>query len=53
MGAIRPSSSLWGAPVLFAKKTDGSLRFCMDYRALNKLTIKDLYPLPHHKDLLD
>ena len=52
-GAIRPSSSPWGAPVLFVKKLDGSLRFCMDYRALNKLTVKDAYPLPHHEDLVD
>ena len=53
MGAIRPSSLPWGAPVLFAKKPDGSLQFCVDYRALNKLTIKDSYPLPCHEDLLD
>ena len=53
MGAIRPSSSPWGAPVLFAKKPNGSLQFCVDYCALNKLTIEDLYPLPCHKDLLD
>ena len=53
MGAIRPSSLPWGAPVLFSKKPDGSLQFCMDYRVLNKLTIKDLYPLPCHEDLLD
>ena len=53
MGAIRPSSLLWGAPILFAKKADGFLQFCVDYRVLNKLIIRDLYPLPHHKDLLD
>ena len=52
-GAIRPSSSPWGAPVLFAKKPDGSLRFCVDYRALNKITVKDSYPLPRHEDLMD
>ena len=53
MGAIRPSSLPWGAPVLFAKKPDGSLQFCMDYCALNKLTIRDSYLLPRHEDLLD
>jgi hypothetical protein len=50
---IRPTSSSHGAPVLFVKKKDGSLRLCVDYRALNKITKKDRYPLPLTKDLLD
>nr|GEU42707.1 hypothetical protein [Tanacetum cinerariifolium] len=50
---IRPSSSSWGAPVLFVKKKDGSLRMCIDYRELNKLTIKNRYPLPKIDDLFD
>nr|GEV87937.1 putative reverse transcriptase domain-containing protein [Tanacetum cinerariifolium] len=45
-GFIRPSSSHWGAPVLFVKKKDGSFRMCFDYQELNKLTIKNRYPLP-------
>nr|GEY81762.1 hypothetical protein [Tanacetum cinerariifolium] len=45
-GFIRPSLSPWGAPVLFVKKKDGSFRMCIDYRELNKLTIKNRYPLP-------
>ncbi|GKD88218.1 putative reverse transcriptase domain-containing protein, partial [Tanacetum coccineum] len=45
-GLIRPSSSIWGAPILFVKKKDGSMRMCIDYRELNKLTIKNRYPLP-------
>ncbi|GKF54308.1 hypothetical protein Tco_0161218, partial [Tanacetum coccineum] len=45
-GFIRPSSSPWGAPVLFVKKKDGSFRMCIDYRELNKLTVKNRYPLP-------
>ncbi|GKE94667.1 hypothetical protein Tco_1579522 [Tanacetum coccineum] len=45
-GFIRPSSSPWGAPVLFVKKKDGSFRMCIDYRELNKLTVKNCYPLP-------
>ncbi|GKC15037.1 putative reverse transcriptase domain-containing protein, partial [Tanacetum coccineum] len=44
-GFIRPSSSPWGAPVLFVKKNDGSFRMCIDYRELNKLTVKNRYPL--------
>ncbi|GKB49409.1 putative reverse transcriptase domain-containing protein [Tanacetum coccineum] len=52
-GFIRPSHSPWGAPVLFVKKKDGSLRMCIDYRELNKLTIKNRYPLPRIDDLFD
>ncbi|GJY44508.1 putative reverse transcriptase domain-containing protein [Tanacetum coccineum] len=52
-GFIRPSSSPWGAPVLFVKKKDGSFRICIDYRELNKLTIKNRYPLPRIDDLFD
>ncbi|GJR30863.1 putative reverse transcriptase domain-containing protein [Tanacetum coccineum] len=50
---IRPSSSPWGAPVLFMKKKDRSFRMCIDYRELNKLTVKNRYPLPRIKDLFD
>nr|GFB65073.1 putative reverse transcriptase domain-containing protein [Tanacetum cinerariifolium] len=52
-GFIRPSSSPWGAPVLFVKKKDGSFRMCIDYRELNKLTIKNRYLLPRIDDLFD
>ncbi|KAI3797604.1 hypothetical protein L1987_32864 [Smallanthus sonchifolius] len=52
-GFIRPSHSPWGAPVLFVKKKDGSFRMCIDYRELNKLTIKNRYPLPRIDDLFD
>ncbi|GKG18965.1 putative reverse transcriptase domain-containing protein, partial [Tanacetum coccineum] len=52
-GYIRPSSSPWGAPVLFVKKKDGSFRMCIDYRELNKLTVKNRYPLPRIDDLFD
>ena len=45
-GFIRPSISPWGAPILFVKKKDGSLRICIDYRQLNKVTIKNKYPIP-------
>ncbi|GJR13222.1 reverse transcriptase domain-containing protein [Tanacetum coccineum] len=50
---MRPSSSPWGAPVLFVKNKDGSFRMCMDYRELNKLTVKNRYPLPRIDDLFD
>lgn len=49
---IRASASPGGAPVLFAKKPGGGLRFCVDYRALNSITIKDRYPLPLVKETL-
>ncbi|GKB77301.1 putative reverse transcriptase domain-containing protein [Tanacetum coccineum] len=52
-GFIRPSSSLWGAPVLFVKKKDGSFWMCINYRELNKLTVKNRYPLPRIDDLFD
>ncbi|GJS90852.1 putative reverse transcriptase domain-containing protein [Tanacetum coccineum] len=52
-GFIRPSSSPWGAPVLFFKKKDGSFRMCIDYHELNKLTVKNRYPLLRIDDLFD
>ena len=52
-GTIRPSKSPAGAPILFVKKKDGSLRLCVDYRGLNKITIKNRYPLPLISELLD
>ncbi|KAJ0544333.1 putative nucleotidyltransferase, Ribonuclease H [Helianthus annuus] len=52
-GFIRPSVSPWGAPVLFVKKKDGSMRMCIDYRELNKLTVKNRYPLLRIDDLFD
>ncbi|GJW58426.1 hypothetical protein Tco_0105157 [Tanacetum coccineum] len=52
-GFIRPSSSPWGAPVLFIKKKDGSFRMCIDYQEFNKLTVKNRYPLPRIDDLFD
>ncbi|KAI3776021.1 hypothetical protein L1987_45781 [Smallanthus sonchifolius] len=52
-GFIRPSISTWGAPVLFVKKKDGSMRMCIDYRELNKRTVKNKYPLPRIDDLFD
>ncbi|GJZ42256.1 putative reverse transcriptase domain-containing protein [Tanacetum coccineum] len=52
-GFIRTSSSPWGAPVLFVKNKDGSFRMCIDYRELNKLTIKNRYPLPRIDELFD
>ena len=52
-GFIRPSTSPWGAPVLFAKKKDKTFRLCIDYRQLNRVTIKNRYPLPRINDLFD
>ncbi|GKC12054.1 putative reverse transcriptase domain-containing protein [Tanacetum coccineum] len=52
-GFIRPSSSPWRAPVLFVKKKDGSFQMCIDYQELNKLTVKNRYPLPRIDDLFD
>lgn len=52
-GFIRPSSSPWGAPVLFVTKKEGTLRLCIDYRALNRLTKKNSYPLPRIDDIFD
>nr|GFA78219.1 putative reverse transcriptase domain-containing protein [Tanacetum cinerariifolium] len=52
-GFIRPSSSPWGAPVLFVKKKDGSFRMCIDYREINKLMVKNRYPLPRIENLFD
>ena len=52
-GFIKPSSSPYGASVIFARKPDGSLRLCIDYRAVNDTTIRDLTPLPSHVQLRD
>ncbi|KAA3479903.1 DNA/RNA polymerases superfamily protein [Gossypium australe] len=52
-GFARPSFSPWGAPVLFVKKKDGTMRMCIDYRQLNKVTIKNKYPLPRIDNLFD
>ena len=50
---IRPSVSPWGAPILFVKKKYGTLRLCIDYRQLNKVNVKNKYPLPRIDDLFD
>ena len=52
-GFIHPSSSPWGAPVIFVDKKDGTQRMCVDYRSLNEVTIKKKYPLPRIDDLFD
>jgi hypothetical protein len=52
-GYIRPSTSPWAAPVLFVEKKDGTKRMCIDYRALNEVTVKNKYPLPRIEDLFD
>ena len=52
-GFIRPSVSPWGAPVLFIRKKDGTLRMCIDYRQLNRVTVKNKYLLPRIDDLFD
>jgi len=52
-GFIKPSISPWGAPVLFVKKKDGTMRLCIDYRQLNRVTIRNQYPLPRIDDLFD
>ena len=52
-GFIRPSTSPWDAPILFVKKKDGSLRLCVDYRKLNRVTVKNKYSLPQIDDLFD
>ena len=53
MGFIHLSVSPWGAPALFVKKKDGTLGLCVDYRQLNKMTVKNKYPLPRIDDLFD
>ena len=52
-GYINPSVLPWGAPMFFVKKKDNTLRLCIDYRQLNKVTIKNMYPLPQIDDLFD
>ena len=52
-GFVRPSVSPWGAPILFVKKTDGTLWMCIDYRQINKVTVKNKYPFPRIEDLFD
>jgi hypothetical protein len=52
-GMIRPNVSPWGAPMIFVKKKDGSLRLCIDYKQLNRVTIRNQYPLPRIDDLFD
>ena len=52
-GIIKESSSPWMSPTIFVRKKNGDVRICVDYRALNKQTVKDAYPLPHPDDVQD
>ena len=52
-GVIEPATTEWASPVVLVPKTDGTLRFCVDYRKLNALTVKDSYPLPRIDECLD
>ena len=52
-GFIRPSASSWSAPVLFVKKKDGTMKLCINYRELNRVTVRNKYPLPYIDDLFD
>ena len=53
MGVVQPSISPWASPIVLVRKKDGTLRFCVDYRALNSVTKKDTFPFPRIDDLLD
>jgi hypothetical protein len=52
-GIVEPAKGSWASGIVLARKSDGSLRFCVDYRPLNKVTIKDAYPIPRVDDSLD
>ena len=51
-GVIQPPSSPWSSPVVFVRKPDKEVRFCIDYRRLNSITVRDVYPLPRKDDIL-